>query len=107
VLDLLSIDANAGRDGNQAFSFVGARAFSGAGQVRLARVDGDTVVQGSTDGDGAPEFEILLANGAHPGRGRLPALRSPATLTRPARQRRVVRPGASPQRGATGAADDY
>ena len=69
VLDLLSIDANAGRAGDQAFSFIGTRAFSGAGQVRLARVDGDTVVQGSTDGDGAPEFEILLANGANPAAG--------------------------------------
>ena len=69
TLDLLSIDANAGRAGDQAFAFVGTRAFSGAGQVRLARVDGDTVVQGSTDGDAQPEFEILLSNGATPAAG--------------------------------------
>ena len=69
VLDLLSVDANAGRAGDQAFAFVGTRAFTGAGQVRLARVDGDTVVQGSTDGDAAPELEILLANGATPTAG--------------------------------------
>ena len=69
VLDLLSVDANAGRSGDQAFTFVGTRAFSGAGQVRLARVDGDTVVQGSTDGDAQPELEILLANGATPTAG--------------------------------------
>jgi Ca2+-binding RTX toxin-like protein len=69
VLDLLSVDANAGRAGDQAFSFVGTRAFTGAGQVRLARVDGDTVVQASTNGDRAPELEILLANGAAPAAG--------------------------------------
>ena len=60
TLDLLSVDADAGRAGDQAFAFVGTRAFTGAGQLRLARVDGDTVVQGSTDGDAAPEFEVLL-----------------------------------------------
>lgn len=69
ALDLLSIDANAGRAGDQAFAFVGTRAFTGAGQLRMARADGDTVVQGSTDGDAQPEFEILLANGATPAAG--------------------------------------
>ena len=66
VLDLLSIDANAGRAGDQAFAFVGTRAFSGAGQLRLARVGGDTVVQGSTDGDAAPELEVLLTGSVNP-----------------------------------------
>jgi len=69
TLDLLSIDANAGQGGDQAFAFVGTRAFSGAGQVRLAKADGNTVVQGSTDGDAAPEFEVLLTGSVNPTAG--------------------------------------
>ena len=69
TLDLLPVDADAGRAGDQAFAFVGTRAFGGAGQVRLARADGDTVVQGSTDGDAQAEFEVLLSNGATPAAG--------------------------------------
>ena len=34
IIDLSALDANAGIGGNQAFSFIGTAAFSGAGQLR-------------------------------------------------------------------------
>jgi len=58
-LDL--IDANTGADGNQAFSFVGSGAFSGtAGELRVEQIDGNTFVQGDTNGDGIADFMIRV-----------------------------------------------
>jgi Ca2+-binding RTX toxin-like protein len=55
-IDVSTIDANVLLAGNQAFSFIGAAAFSGAGQLRYA----GGLLQGSTDLDAAPEFEVAL-----------------------------------------------
>ncbi|MEH2166111.1 MAG: hypothetical protein V7K41_05430 [Nostoc sp.] len=56
-IDLSTIDANSIKEGNQAFTFIGSRAFSGIGQIRYS---GD-ILQGSNDGDLSAEFEIRLA----------------------------------------------
>ncbi|MEH2022224.1 M10 family metallopeptidase C-terminal domain-containing protein [Nostoc sp.] len=51
-IDLSTIDANSTIRHNQAFTFIGSRAFSASGQVRYS---GGTL-QGSTDGDLSAEF---------------------------------------------------
>jgi len=60
-IDLATIDAIAGGSDN-AFKFIGASAFSAqaAGQLHYTydTAVGATVIQGSTDADTAPEFEI-------------------------------------------------
>lgn len=58
-LDFASIPT--GGAGQVAFRFVDTAGFTAAGQVREAVVDGRTVVQGNTDADRAPEFEVELA----------------------------------------------
>lgn len=58
-LDFASIPT--GEAGRAAFLFVDTDGFTAAGQVREAVVDGRTVVQGNTDADRAPEFEVELA----------------------------------------------
>jgi Ca2+-binding RTX toxin-like protein len=59
-IDLSSIDAIAGA-GNDAFAFIGAAAFTNvAGQLRFTAANGNTVVSGDTDGDGAANLQILL-----------------------------------------------
>ncbi len=63
-IDLATIDANVYAAGNQAFSFIGARAFSAAGQLSYAFVGTDTIISGNTDLDAAAEFQIAL-NGRH------------------------------------------
>ncbi len=55
-IDLADIDANVLVAGNQAFSWIGSNAFTAAGQLRYA----GGLLQGSTDGDTAAEFEIQL-----------------------------------------------
>ncbi|MEH2397904.1 hypothetical protein [Nostoc sp.] len=57
-IDLSAIDANSTKVGNQAFTFIGAAAFSAPGQLRYS---GGTL-QGSIDGDRLPEFEVRLIN---------------------------------------------
>lgn len=59
-VDLASIDAVAGGADN-AFAFIGRAAFSAPGQLRFVQTGGETVVQGSTDADPAPELEIAFA----------------------------------------------
>lgn len=52
VIDLRGIDANAGRDGNQAFIFIGSAAFSGvAGELRYEVHNGETLLMGDVNGD--------------------------------------------------------
>lgn len=59
------IDANANRSGDQAFTFIGASAFSGsAGELRFQQLSGNTYVQGDTNGDGRADFWIRL-DGLH------------------------------------------
>ena len=55
-LDLSAIDANAGLAGNQAFTFIGGRDFSAAGQVRFAT----GLLMGDTNGDGRADFAIAI-----------------------------------------------
>lgn len=58
-IDLRLIDANSTRGGDQAFTFIGATAFTGvAGQLRY---DGITL-SGDTNGDGIADFTVALAN---------------------------------------------
>ncbi|HYJ82069.1 MAG TPA: calcium-binding protein, partial [Allosphingosinicella sp.] len=68
-IDLTKIDANTLADGNQAFSWIGASAFSGsgaasAGQLRAYQDGNNWVVEGDTNGDGVADLVIqLIVNG--------------------------------------------
>ena len=65
MIDLLTIDANAGVAGNQAFNFIGTAAFNAAGQLRYLFDGTDTIIQGNTNGNTATiEFELRLT-GSH------------------------------------------
>ncbi|MBD2494260.1 M10 family metallopeptidase C-terminal domain-containing protein [Nostoc sp. FACHB-280] len=55
-IDLSRIDANVSISGNQAFTFIGTRAFTAAGQIRYS----GGILQGNTDSNLAPNFEIQL-----------------------------------------------
>ncbi len=64
-LDLRMLDADVSTRRNDAFVYVGAAAFSGAaGEVRYAHVDGETVVELDSNGDGEADGMIRLA-GTH------------------------------------------
>ena len=67
-VNLGQIDANAGLAGNQAFTFIGAAAFSGAaGELRLfIDASGKQVAAGDVNGDGLADFAIQFANSAAP-----------------------------------------
>ncbi|MCE6967094.1 M10 family metallopeptidase C-terminal domain-containing protein [Cereibacter sphaeroides] len=57
-INLSAMDANAAQPGNQDFTFVGARAFSGvAGELRCA----EGAVLGDVNGDGRADFRILVS----------------------------------------------
>lgn len=64
-IDLSAIDANSGVGGNQAFTFIGAAAFSagvaGRGQLRYDSATGS--LQGNVNTNTAAEFEIHLTAG--------------------------------------------
>jgi Ca2+-binding RTX toxin-like protein len=61
VIDLHTIDANVLVTGNQAFTFIGSSAFTGAGQLRFETNDGgNTLVQANVNGDLSADFEVLL-----------------------------------------------
>lgn len=62
VIDLSGIDANTGVAGNQAFSFIGTAAFSGAGQVRLQSLGGANavLVEADHNGDGQADLQIFV-----------------------------------------------
>lgn len=59
-IDLSPIDARADRLGNNAFTFVGSGAFTGAGQVAVHVVGGVSYVTGNLAGDAIPEFIIAV-----------------------------------------------
>lgn len=66
-IDLSAIDADSTVSGNQAFSFIGSKAFAAgqAGQLRLyedAAKPGRWFAEGDTDGDGTADFQIELAS---------------------------------------------
>lgn len=62
-IDLSAIDASSVTGGNNAFVFLGTAGFTPAndnGGLRYVQRNGSTIIQGSTDNDSAPEFEIEL-----------------------------------------------
>ncbi|QUJ77343.1 calcium-binding protein [Sulfitobacter albidus] len=59
-VDLSVIDANANTGGNQAFTFIGAAGFGGAGDLRFVTNGTNGFVLGDVDGDGATDLNILL-----------------------------------------------
>ena len=60
-ISLSAIDANSLVGGNQAFTFIGAAAFSGvAGQLRFEQAGGNTFVSGDVNGDRVADFQIEL-----------------------------------------------
>lgn len=60
-IHLGQVDANTMAGGDQAFSWRGSAAFTGvAGQLRYVQQDGNTYVQGDTDGDGSADLVITL-----------------------------------------------
>jgi serralysin len=61
-INIVAIDAETG-PGNQAFTFIGTAAFTGAkGELRLQKSGTSAIVKGDVDGDAAPDFEIELLN---------------------------------------------
>lgn len=66
LIDLSAMDANAKKNGNQAFTFIDDQGFHGkAGELRaFVNGNGDTLVQGDTNGDGRADFVILLDGNA-------------------------------------------
>jgi Ca2+-binding RTX toxin-like protein len=62
LIDLATIDANALVGGNQAFSFIGAAAFSGvAGQLRYTNYSGNVIIDADVNGDSTADMQILVA----------------------------------------------
>ncbi|HEY0026260.1 MAG TPA: Ig-like domain-containing protein [Allosphingosinicella sp.] len=62
-IDLSAIDADAGQDGNQAFTFVGTADFSHvAGELRVVQDGNNWLVQGDVDGDGTADLVIQVSN---------------------------------------------
>jgi Ca2+-binding RTX toxin-like protein len=61
VVDLHAIDANVDTGIDDAFTFIGASAFTGiAGQLRFVASGANSLVEGDVNGDGASDFEIFL-----------------------------------------------
>lgn len=61
-IDLSGIDANAGTAGNDAFTFIGATAFSGhAGELRYEVRNAALLILGDTDGNGVGDFQLVVA----------------------------------------------
>lgn len=61
-VDLKAIDANSKLTGDQAFSFIGSKAFQKAGELRYEKVSGGVNVYGDVNGDGKADFSIHLKN---------------------------------------------
>jgi hypothetical protein len=62
LIDLATIDANTLAGGNQAFSFIGAAAFSGvAGQLRYSNYSGTVIIDADVNGDSNADMQILVA----------------------------------------------
>lgn len=60
-INVHGIDAVAGKNGNQDFTWIGAKDFSGkAGELHYERIDGQTYVSGDWNGDKKADFMINL-----------------------------------------------
>lgn len=59
-IDVSTIDAKAGVNGNQAFTFIGTAPFHRTGEIRVQKVGTNIIIQGNTSGNLLAEFEILL-----------------------------------------------
>jgi Ca2+-binding RTX toxin-like protein len=60
-IDLSAIDASAIKGGDQAFSFIGTKAFGGkAGELRYEKAKSDTYIHGDVNGDKVADFTIHL-----------------------------------------------
>ncbi len=60
-IDLFNIDANAATAENEAFTFLGAEAFSGvAGQLRAVQSASGWTIEGDTDGDKVADLVISV-----------------------------------------------
>jgi serralysin len=60
-IHLRTLDADTTSGGNQAFSFVGTKAFSGdAGELRYVKAKSDTFIYGDVNGDRIADFAIHL-----------------------------------------------
>ena len=64
LIGLSALDADASAGGDQAFTFIGAAAFSAAGQVRAEVIGGDTIVSGNVNATLSADFAIRLT-GSH------------------------------------------
>jgi serralysin len=63
-IDLSTIDAKTGIDGNQKFTFIGTQAFHGVkGELRFKDLGANGVVQGDVNGNGTADFEIRVIVG--------------------------------------------
>ncbi len=61
LIDFAGIDADKSMAGNQAFNFIGKKAFSGdAGELRYVAKDGDTFIYGDMNGDQKADFAVQL-----------------------------------------------
>jgi Ca2+-binding RTX toxin-like protein len=59
LIDLSALDANIAA-GQQQFSFIGANAFTAAGQLRVTQTGGSALVEGDVNGDGIADFAISV-----------------------------------------------
>jgi|GEM_PF-998858 serralysin len=61
LIDVSAIDANPAAAGDQAFAWIGAAAFSRAGQLRYGVEGVNTIIRANLDADLAPDVAIVLA----------------------------------------------
>lgn len=62
-ISLSAIDANGSGAGSASFKFIGTAAFHDiAGELRYLKKDGDTLIQGDTNGDGTADFTLTIDN---------------------------------------------
>lgn len=60
-IDLRGVDANIDQRGDQNFEFIGDAKFSkDAGELRFEKKSGQTFIHGDVDGDGRPDFTVVL-----------------------------------------------
>jgi Ca2+-binding RTX toxin-like protein len=69
-IDLSALDASLDRAGNQAFKWIGSKAFTGkAGELHYVKKAGFILVEGDIDGNGKADFQIQLDDIAAIGKG--------------------------------------